>query len=407
MATTSTDAEAEPLAWDPLNEKYKADPHAIWKRLRDEQPLYFNEQYDFYAVSRFDDAERVMVDRDVFISSKGMVYNIMPFVISGDVEIPKGLFICEDAPLHVAHRGLVSRVFTPKRVSVIEPQIRAFCARVLDGLVGSGGFDWARDLAAQIPMRVIGMLVGIPESDQASIRDHFQEQLNDDTANRDTPPFEDMAQSEDLFGAYLDWRSEHPSDDLMTQLLTLEFEDDSGVSRQLRREEILTYINLIASAGTDTTGRLIGWTGKLLGEHPDQRRELVEDPSLIPNAIEEILRFEPPPYHFGRYVTTDTEFHGQTVPAGSIMIVLPGSANHDEHRFNDPDTFDIHREITRILSFGFGPHLCLGANLARLEGRIVLEEALKRFPDWTVDLDHAELTAGIDTRGWDALPVAI
>ena len=122
----------------------------------------------------------------------------------------------------------------------------------------------------------------------------------------------------------------------MTQLLTLEFDDDTGTKRRLRREEILTYLNLIASAGTDTTSRLIGWTGKLLGEHPDQRRELLQDPSLIPNAIEEVLRCEPPPYHFGRYVTQDVELYGQTVPAGSIMVVLPGSANHDDRRFRTP-----------------------------------------------------------------------
>jgi cytochrome P450 len=171
----------------------------------------------------------------------------------------------------------------------------------------------------------------------------------------------------------------------MTQLLTIEFEDDTGTRRNLRREEILTFLNLIASAGTDTTSRLIGWTGKILAEHPDQRRRLVENPELIPNAIEEILRLEPPPYHFGRYVTKDVEMHGQTVPAGSI----------------------IDRDISRILSFGFGAHLCLGANLARIEGRIVLEEVLKRIPEWFIDLDHGELTQGIDTRGWESLPVSV
>jgi cytochrome P450 len=193
----------------------------------------------------------------------------------------------------------------------------------------------------------------------------------------------------------------------MTQLLNIEFEDESGTTRRLRREEILTFLNLIASAGTDTTSRLLGWTGKLLADNPDQRRALGDQPGLIPNAIEEILRIEPPPYHFGRYVTADVEFHGQTVPAGSIMVVLPGAANHDDRRFEDPDRFDIHRQMSRILSFGFGAHLCLGANLARLEGRIVLEEVLKRFADWTVDLQHAVLTEGIDTRGWESLPVGV
>jgi cytochrome P450 len=401
---TLTEAD---IYFDMYDREIYANPYPVYRRLREEAPLYYNEQYNFYAVSRFEDAERVMVDRDTFISSKGMVYNIMPYVISGDVEIPKGLFICEDAPLHTVHRGLVSRVFTPRRVGAIEPEIRAFCAGVVDNLAGAKQFDWAKNIAAEVPMRVIGMLVGIPEADQAAMRDHFNEQLNAETIDPTKPPFEAMAQAEGLFGDYLDWRKQHPSDDLMTQLLTLEFDDDTGAKRHLRREEILTYLNLIASAGTDTTSRLIGWTGKLLGEHPDQRRELVREPSLIPNAIEEVLRCEPPPYHFGRYVTRDVELYDRIVPAGSIMVVLPGSANHDDRRFAEPEAFDIHRDISRILSFGFGAHLCLGNNLARLEGRIVLEEALKRFPDWTVDLEHAELTFGIDTRGWESLPVAV
>ena len=248
---------------------------------------------------------------------------------------------------------------------MIEPEIRAFCAKVLDGLVGSGGFDWNRDLAAQIPMRVIGMLVGIPDGDLETIRDHFHKELNDESMNKDAVPFEALDESERLFGSYLDWRAEHPSDDLMTQMLTMEFEDE-GTVRRLSRTEILTFLNLIAAAGTDTTARLIGWIGKLLGEHSDQRREIVADPALVPNAVEEVLRMEPPPYHFGRYVTRDIEFQGSTVPAGSIMLVLPGSANHDDRRFVNPEIFDIHREIPRILSFGFGPHLCLGANLAHL-----------------------------------------
>ena len=260
----------EAVQFDMYDRNTYVNPYLVYRRLREEAPLYYNEEYDFYAVSRFDDAERVMVDREGFISSKGIVYNIMPYIIRGEGEIPDGLFICEDAPLHTAHRGLVSRVFTPKRVGLIEPEIRAFCAKVLDGLVGSDGFDWNRDLAAQIPMRVIGMLVGIPDGDLEAIRDHFHRELNDESMNKDAVPFEALDESEGLFGSYLDWRAEHPSDDLMTQMLTMEF-DDKGTTRRLSRTEILTFLNLIAGAGTDTTARLIGWIGKLLGEHPDQR----------------------------------------------------------------------------------------------------------------------------------------
>ena len=163
-----------------------------------------------------------------------------------------------------------------------------------------------------------------------------------------------------MFADYIDWRADHPSDDIMTELLQAEFEDENGVVRRLTREELLTYIDVIAGAGNETTSRLIGWTGKVLADHPDQRRELVEDRSLIPNAIEELLRFETPAPHAARYVTRDVELYGETVPEGSIMMLLPGSANHDDRRFPDGDSFDIHRSQGKSLTFGYGIHLCLG-----------------------------------------------
>jgi cytochrome P450 len=398
VATTTTN-----VYFDPYDRDIYAEPYPVYQRLLEEAPLYHNEQYGFYAVSRLSDVERVLVHRETFISSKGMVLNMM---LPG-VQMPSGLFIVEDPPLHTMHRNLVARAFTAKRVGSLEAHIRDFCAKTVDGLAGAGRFDFAEDLAAEIPIQVIGMLMGIPTSDQARIRDAFHETLHANTADPSKPPLEGLqeAPSEALFGEYLDWRAEHPSEDMMTDLLNVEFEDETGTTRRLRRDEILVYLNLIVSAGSDTTARLIGWTGKLLGDRPGQRRELVENPSLIPNAIEEILRFEPPPYHFARYVTGDVEFHGQNVPAGSVMVVLPGAANRDGRHYTDPDVFDIHRKISRMFAFGFGPHLCLGANLARVEGRIALEEVLKRIPDWTVDASNAKLTSGIGTRGWDSLPV--
>ena len=210
-----------------------------------------------------------------------------------------------------------------------------------------------------------------------------------------------------MFVEYIEWRAEHPSDDVMTQLLQAEFEDETGTTRQLTRAEILTYVNVIAGAGNETTTRLIGWAGKVLAEHPDQRRELVDDPSLIPNAIEELLRYEPPAPHVGRYVARDVEHHGQVVPAGSAMLFLVGAANRDDRRFPDGDRFDIHREISQHLTFGYGAHYCLGAALARLEGRIALEELLKRFPEWDVDWEGARLASTSTVRGWETLPVVV
>jgi cytochrome P450 len=255
-------------------------------------------------------------------------------------------------------------------------------------------------------MRTIGMLLGIPEQDQEAIRDRIDDGLR--LSEGAMPDVDRLARAEsagEMFAEYIDWRAEHPSDDLMTELLQAEFEDADGERRRLTRPEVLTYVNMLAAAGNETTTRLIGWTGKVLAEHPDQRRELVEDRSLIPNAIEELLRYEPPSPVQARYVTRDVEHHGQVVPEGSALLLLNASANRDERRFADPDRFDIHRQVDQHLSFGYGIHFCLGAALARLEGRVALDEVLTRFPTWEVDWDNAVQARTSTVRGWESLPV--
>jgi cytochrome P450 len=251
------------------------------------------------------------------------------------------------------------------------------------------------------------MLLGIPEEDQEAIR----EQLDAGLRLQEGGPRESSLTLEsagtDHFADYIDWRAEHPADDLMTELLTAEFEDDTGVRRTLSREEILGYIALLAGAGNETTTRLIGWTGKLLAEHPDQRRMLVEDRSLIPNAIEELLRYEAPSPVQARYIADDVEHYGQKIAAGNVMVLLTGSGNRDERHFPDPDRFDITRAIDHHLSFGYGIHFCLGAALARLEGRVALDEVLARFPEWEVDWPRAEQAHTSTVRGWEKLPVLV
>jgi cytochrome P450 len=389
--------------YDPYDVDIDADPYPVFRRLREEAPLYYNEQYDFFALSRFDDVEQGLVDRDTYISGRGGILEL----IKAGVVMPPGILIFEDPPTHTIHRGLVSRVFTPKRMNALEDQIREFCARSLDPLIGADRFDFVADLGAQMPMRVIGMLLGIPEQDQEAIRDHADAQLRTEAGK----PMRHSAGGEfaigDIFAEYIDWRTEHPSDDLMTQLLNAEFEDVTGTTRRLERQEILTFLNVIAGAGNETTTRLIGWTGKVLAEHPDQRRELVEDASLIPNAIEELLRYESPAPHVGRYVARDVEWYGEPVPAGSAILLLAGSANRDDRVFEDGDRFDIHRTIGHHLTFGYGAHFCLGAALARVEGRVALEEVLARFPEWDVDYANAEMASTSTVRGWKSLPVFV
>jgi cytochrome P450 len=398
MSTTG-----QPVYFEMFDRDIYASPYPVFKQLRDEAPLYYNEEYDFYAVSRFEDVSRVLGDRETFISGKGGVYNI----ITAGIEMPDGMFIFEDPPQHTIHRSLVSRLFTPKAVNGLEPQIRELCAEVLDSLAGAQRFDFMHDLAMQIPIKVIGMLVGLPRSDQATLQALFHKNMHSDDAEPSAAALDGILETAGWFNDYLDFRADNPTDDVMTQLLNMELEDETGTKRRLRREEIVTYLTLITSAGSDTTALEIGWAAKLLSDHPDQRQQLANDPTLYASAVEEVLRYESVSYHFCRSVAKGVQFHDTTVPADSVMVVLPGAANRDERQLTDPDTFDIRREPGQILTFSFGPHFCLGAALARLEIRVVLEATLGRFPDWVVDEDGAKLTKGIDTRGWETLPVSV
>ncbi|HEX4530000.1 MAG TPA: cytochrome P450 [Acidimicrobiia bacterium] len=393
-----SDAYYDPYDWD-----IDTDPYPAWKRLRDEAPLYYNEKYDFYALSRFDDVERCSVDWRTYISGKGSVLEI----IKSGIEMPPGNILFEDPPAHDMHRSLLSRVFTPKRIADIEPKVREFCARTLDPHVGSERFDFILDLGAQMPMRTIGMLLGIPEDDQEAIRERIDAGFKMESS--EMPDSEGATYGIRSFGDdfvdYIEWRAQNPSDDLMTELLAAEFEDETGSRRTLTKDEILNYVGLLNAAGNETTTRLIGWTGKVLAEHADQRQELVDDPGLVPQAIEELLRFEAPSPVQARFVTREVEHHGERVPEGAVLLLLTAAANRDERHFEAPDRFDIHRTIDHHLTFGYGIHFCLGSHLARLEGRIALEEVLKRFPKWEVDWDHAVQAHTTTVRGWEQLPV--
>jgi cytochrome P450 len=400
MSASTTD-----LYYDPYDFDIYTNPYPTFARLREEAPLYYNDRVGFYAVSRYADVQRGFLDRETYSSKRGVILEM----IKANVEIPSGTLVSEDPPTHTIHRAIVSRVFTPKQMNALEPRVRQFCVQTLDRLSGRASFDFILDLGMDLPMRVFGMLLGVPESDQEQIRDRI-------FANLRTEPGKPMTYSTGhpnddenrrLFAEYIDWRAQHPSNDLMTKLLNAEFEDIHGDKRQLTPDEVLTFTTVLAGAGNETTTNLIGWIGKVLSDHPDQRRELVDDPGLVANAVEEILRFEPPGPHVGRYVTRDVELYNQVVPEGSIMMMLVGGANRDDRHYPDPDRFDIHRSTGQYMTFGYGIHFCLGQALARLEGRVALEEVLKRFPDWEVDTDKARLASKSTLRGWETLPVMV
>lgn len=398
---STTNESNEPIYWDPYRPDICANPYGIYKRLREEAPLWYNEEYDFYMVSRFADVETVLADKDSFSSGRGDILE----VIKSDMEIPSGMFIWEDPPIHTAHRSILARAFTPRRMNALETMIRDYCVRLLDPLVGRDKLDLLEDFGTKLPGGVIGMMLGIPDEDRDSVREHVDASLRTEEGKPLTQ--EQVGGSVMGYDEYVEWRMKNPADDLITELLGVEFKDEQGKMRNLTQDEVLVFVGLLAGAGNETTSRLIGWIGKVLGEHPDQRREIAANPALIPAAVEEILRFEPPSTQIARYVTRDVEFHGTKIPAGSAIQALVAAANRDESRFVNGDTFDIHREGPSHITFGRGIHACIGASLARIEGRIAMEEILKRFPDWTVDTENAELSSSSTTRGWDTMPVFI
>jgi cytochrome P450 len=391
------------LYYDPWDVEIDLDPYPVYRRLRNEAPLYHNERHDFWGLSRYADVEAALKDTDNLSSAKGDILE----VVKTDPIMPPGVFINEDPPLHTIHRALVSRAFMPKKMRALEDNVRAFCVACLDPLTDKKSFDFVIDLGRELPMRTIGMLVGIPDSEQPSVRAEAHRVLRN-KPGEPLPVDKEHYFDGDLFTEYVTWREKNPSDDLITELLNVEFEDETGATRRLTKQELLIFLAVVAGAGVETTGRLFGWMGKVLADHPDQRKELVNDHSLIPVAIEELLRFEPPGPHVARYVATqDVRFQNQTVPVGSALLMMLASANRDERHFEHPDRFDIRRKPGGHLTFGRGAHFCVGAPLARLEGRVALEEVLKRFPEWQVDLNNARRSRTSTVRGWDSMPAIV
>ena len=388
--------------FDPYDVAINADPYPTYARLREEAPIYHNDRYDFWALSRHEDVQKALVNWQVFTSTRSDILDIM----KADVHLPDGVVMFEDPPVHTTHRGLLSRVFTPKRMAQLEDQVRDFCIRCLDPLVGTDRFDIITELATMLPMRVISMLLGIPEADQVAVRNKTDDNLRTQPG-KPMVIVEDQVANGEMFADYIEWRAKHPSDDLMTMLLNEEFEDETGQTRTLTRHEVLTYTSVLAGAGNETTGRLIGWLAKVLAEHPDQRRSVVDDRTLIPGVIEETLRFEPTGHATARCVTEDIEYYGTTVPAGSAVLVLLASANRDPRRYKEPDLYDIRRTDILHLTFGYGLHFCLGSHLARLEGRVALDELLNRWPEWEVDYGGIKLAPTSTVRGWERMPIVV
>ena len=391
------------LYWDPFDADIDADPHPIWRRLRDEAPVYRNEKFDFWALSRFEDVEPAHRDTKTFISNHGTVLEIMQ-----PEPLPTGQLMFLDPPDHTRLRALVSRAFTPRRIEQLEDHIREICNEFFDRVEGRSGFDYIQDFAAPLPSLVISSLLGVPLEDQAMLREHIETIFHIEPGVgmiNDVSMRARSAIQEYILGQLAQRRLD-PRDDMLTDLTRAEIAED-GVTRRLTDDEAADFGNLLVSAGTETVSKFLGWAAMLLDEHRDQRDWMAADPSLIPNAIEEILRYEAPSPVTGRWTTRDVQYHGVEIPEGSKVLLIAGSANRDERHYPDADRFDILRSSDHHLSFGYGAHFCIGAALARMEARVALEETLRRFPTLVVDRDAAVNVHTSTVRGYSKIPVVV
>lgn len=401
MSTPASSTDAP--HWDPYDHALRIDPYDSWRGLRDEAPVYYNEKWDFFALSRFEDVLDASVDTETFSSAKGITLD----AIGKDPVHP--IMIMMDPPRHDALRSVVSPLFTPRHMRRLEDTIRDLCAQYLDPFIGSGGFDFVTDFGMRLPVMVISSLLGFPEEDHDMLREWSDLTLHREEGNEGATEAGRKAQDE-AYGYYWEFiqrRKKNPTDDMVSHLLSAEFNDVDGTVRPLGDAETMAMISLISAAGNETVARHLGWLAIVYADNPGERRKVVEDPSKSANAVEELLRFEAPSPIQGRYVTRDIERHGVRIPQGSKMALLTGAAGRDERRYPNADRFDVDRRLDRHVTLGYGAHYCLGAALARLEGRVALEETLKRFPEWDVDMTGVEFVRTNTVRGPCACPIRI
>jgi len=398
--TTATE-----LRWDPFDRALHKNPYAVWKRLRDEAPVYHNEQYDFYALSRFADVLEASLDTETFSSEHGITLD----VISDEPWPSPKAMIMMDPPDHTALRKMVNRTFFRTKIAELEEHVRGLCRGYLDAFLGAGGFDYVRDFSMKLPVMVISSLLGFPERDHDNLREWSDAQLHRDEGA--TQLSEDGQQaSVKLLGYYADQirlRRVTPAHDIVGNLMSADLVQPDRAVRRLDDHEVLMFIAMINVAGNETVARLLGWAALTLARHPDQRAKLVDNPQLIGGAVEELLRYEAPSPVQGRYSTRDVTYHGTVIPAGSRVALLTGSAGRDERQYENADVFDVERTGIRHVSFGHGSHFCLGAALARLEARVALEETLARFPSWGVEEDAVTYVHTNSVRGPASVPIRL
>lgn len=356
-------------------------PYAAFQRLRTEAPLYWQAEQNggrgFWCVTRYDDLMAVSKDPLTFSSAKGGT-NIFE-VPEEDLSMLRLLMLNMDPPKHNKFRRLVSTGFTNRMVTQLEPHVRQICADLIENVAQKDSFDFVTEIAAELPLLVIAELLGVPMEDRHKVFD-----WSNSLVGFDDPEYKTSMETGKIASAQM-WayandlankRKEHPLDDLVSVLMKAEVDGD-----RLSEQEFDSFFLLLAVAGNETTRNLISGGMLALIQHPEQRARVLADPSLLPTCIEELLRWVSPLIHFRRTATRDVHMHGQTIREGDKVVIFYPSANRDERRFVNPETFDVTRTPNDHLAFGIGEHFCLGANLARLEIKLIFEEMLRRLPD--------------------------
>jgi len=391
------------VEYNPYASATQHNPFPVYRWLRDEAPVYHNEKVGFWAISRYDDVLAATLEPETYVSGHGMT-------IEG-LDVGNDILINKDQPEHTWHRRLVSRVFTPLAIAEQEANVRRVCRSLLAGVRERGGIDAIEDYSLQLPIEVICEMLGIPREQRAAIHDRSSRMLAMSVV--DGPP----VLSDDVVMASLELatqmvevveaRAASPGDDIITLLLNTDVVDDRGASSRLTTDQVASRVVELVVAGHETTAKLIGNLIVALAWYPDQRAELAADPTLVPKAVEEGLRWDGPSHYQGRWVERDVELHGVTIPADSRVILLTGAASHDDRVFEEPELFDVHREIERNLALGWGIHLCLGQALARLETRVAIQELLAVAPEYDLVDDGVERAPSGQVRGHNHLPIAI
>ena len=391
------------MIYEPYSRRFQDDPYPLYKHFRDHEPCSYNPQMDFYALFRFEDVWNATLDWETMSSSYGPA-------LENRGQVPPGLFsiIGMDPPAHTKLRNVISRGFTPRRIGALETEIRGIAKHYLEPLATRDAFDFEQEFAVKFPMDVISALLGIPDGDREEYRHAVDKGLNrdPDVQHDATSAIASLVAGQNYVAELIQQRRRQPREDLITVLAEAEFEDVDGVRRRLTDRECISFVTLLAAAGSETTAKLLGHAIDLLWKHPDQRQHLWDDLARIPNAIEEVLRYEAPSQFQGRVALRDSTWHGVVIPSGARVALVTGAACRDEREYPDPDRFDVTRNHERELYFGHGHHVCIGKSLARLETRIALEEIAARFPHYEVDESGVTRTYQAHVKGYVNLPIA-